>query len=62
MYASFLGKMVGAKAVAEPEKRQENGDLWNLSLRPRHSKILQEELQLLSVKINPRILFIIAYS
>jgi len=27
MYASFLGKTVGAKAVAEPERRQENGDL-----------------------------------
>ena len=62
MYASFLGKTVGAKAVAEPERRQENGDLWNLSLRPRYSKILQEEWQLLSVKINLKISFIIAYS
>ena len=62
MFASFREKMVGVKAVVEPERRQENGDLWNLSPRPRHSKILQEELQLLSVKINPRILFIIAYS
>ena len=62
MYASFLGKMVGVKAVVGPERRQENGDLWNLSLRPRYLEILQEELLLLGVKINPRILFIIAYS
>ena len=62
MYASFLGKTVGAKAVAEPERRQENGDILNLSLRLRYSKILQEELLLLSVKINPRILFIVACS
>ena len=27
MYASFLGKTVGAKAVGEPERRQQNGDL-----------------------------------
>jgi len=27
MYASFLGKTVGAKAVGEPERRQESGDL-----------------------------------
>ena len=57
MYASFLGKTVGAKAVVEPETRLENGDLWNPSLRLRYSEILQEELLLLSVKINPSILF-----
>ena len=62
MYASFLGKTVGAKAVGEPERRQENGDLWNPSLRPRYSEILQEELLLLSVNINPGNLFFIAYS
>jgi len=27
MYASFLGKTVGAKAVVGPERRRENGDL-----------------------------------
>ena len=57
MYASFLGKTVGAKAVGEPERKQENGDLWNPLLRPRYSEILQEELLLLGVKINPSILF-----
>jgi len=39
MYASFLGKTVGAKAVVGPERRQENGDLWNPSLRPPFSEI-----------------------
>jgi len=51
MYANFLGKTVGAKAAVEPERRQENGDLWNPSLRLRYSEISQEELLLLSVKI-----------
>ena len=57
MYANFLGKTVGAKAVGEPERRQGNGDLLNPLLRPRYSEIFQEELLLLSVKINPSILF-----
>ena len=58
MFASFLGKMVGVKVVAGPERRQENGDPWNLSLKLRYLGILQEELLLLSVKINSLIIYI----
>jgi len=36
MFASFLGKMVGVKVVVGPERRQENGDLWNPSLKLRY--------------------------
>ena len=58
MFASFLGKMVGVKVVVGPERRQENGDPWNLSLKLRYLGILQEELLLLSVKINSLIIYI----
>ena len=58
MFASFLGKMVGVKAVVGPERRQENGDLSNPSLKLRYFGILQEELLLLSVKINSLIIYI----
>ena len=58
MFASFLGKMVGVKAVVGPERRQENGDPWNLSLKLRYLGILQEESLLLSVKINSLIIYI----
>ena len=58
MFASFLGKMVGVKVVVGLEKRQENGDLWNPSLKLRYLGILQEELLLLSVKISSLIIYI----
>ena len=58
MYANFLGKTVGAKAVGELERRQGNGDLLNPLLRPRYSEIFQEELLLLSVKISSLIIYI----